>query len=252
MGQLFRILMSSAWLLLAVALAVQSANAQNRYPSIDDAWDATDYRALVERVEADGLALPTLSGEATKPVFERMVAADNIPLRMGQNEKLSVTVRYQKLQPVLKPLHQLIILYTDEAQKGKPFATELARLMVYETKASSTLLDMREPYLATFEKDERYQTYVALLDQMKKGARERYSGLVKSIAETNLYSKSNILVMVEAAINALPAYHPVFTDQDRKDHTKMLANQISATSDQDLKTALTELHDAIKNGRIRT
>lgn len=252
MGKLLKLLMSSTWLLIGIALIVQSANAQKRYPSIDDAWDATDYRALVERVETGSLDLPRLSGGDTKSVFERMVAADNIPLRVGQNEKLSATVRYQKLQPVLKPLHQLITLYLSEAQKGKPYATELAMLKVYETKASSTLLNIHKPYLATFEQDERYHVHVGLLDKMKDSARELYSELLQSMTETNLYSRSDILVMVEGAINALPAYHPIFTDQDRKDHTNSLAKQISATNDQQLKTALTELHDAIKNGRIRT
>lgn len=252
MGQLFKILTLSGWLLFSVVLAVQSANAQKRYPSADDAWDATDYRAMVQRVESDGLELPTLSGsEETKLVFERMVHSDNIPLRMGLNEELTITVRYQKLKPLLKPLHQLIAFYSNEAQNGNPHATELARLMVYESKAAGALLDLGEPFLATFPKDDRYQTYVDLLNQMKSEAREVYSGLVKSMGQTKLYSKSDILVMIQGAESALPSYHPIFSDQDRQALTQALAQQISATADQELKTALTELHDAIKHGRIR-
>lgn len=252
MRHLFGTLTSLAWLILCLVLAAQSANAQKRYPPFEEAWDATDYRAMVERVEGDGLELPTLSGDETKPVFERMVAADNIPLLMGQNEDLAITVRYQKLKPLLKPLRQLIVFYTNEAKKGKPYATELARLRVYETKAAGALLELGDPFLATLKMDPRYQTHVALLDEMKNGARELYSGLVESMAETDLYSRSDILVMVNGAINAVPSYHPVFTDQDRQTLTESLTKQISATSDQELKTALTELHDAIKHGRIRT
>ncbi|MGF1619898.1 MAG: hypothetical protein ACFCUR_04720 [Rhodomicrobiaceae bacterium] len=252
MARIFKILKSSAWLLLCVALAAQLANAQKRYPSADGAWDATDYRALVERVERDGLALPTLSGEETKPVFERMINADNIPLRMGQNPELAITVRYQKLKPVLQPLHQLVTLYSSEAQKGKPYAAELARLMVYESRATGALVELGEPFLATFPKDARYQTYVALVEQMKSGAREVYSGLVTSMAETSLYSKSDILVMVKGALNALPSYHPILTDQDRQTLTGTLEKQISATSDPQLKTELTQLHDAIKHSQVPT
>lgn len=252
MGQLVKIATSSAWLLLCVALAAQSANAQKRYPTADEAWDATDYRALVQRVENDGLALPTLSGKATKPVFERMVNADNIPLRMGLNPEIPITLRYQTLKPILQPLHQLVVFYSNETQKGKPYATELAKLMVYETKAAAALLDIGEPYLATLTKDPRYQTHVDLLDQMKSGARELYSGLVKSMSETSRYSKSNILEMIQGALNNLPSYHPIFTDKDRLDLTKTLAEQISTTTDQKLKTALTELRDAIQHRRIPT
>lgn len=251
MRHLFRTLSSPVWLLLCLILAGQAANAQKRYPAFEDAWDATDYRAVVQRIEENGLELPTLSGEDTKPVFERMVAADNIPLLMGQNEDLAITVRYQKLRPLLKPLHQLIIFYSNEAKNGKPYATELARLRVYETKAAGALLELGDPFLATLKMDPRYKTHVALMDEMKSGARDLYAGLVTSMAETSLYSKSDILVMIEGALSAIPSYHPVFTDENRQNLTKTLSQQISATSDQELKTALTELHDAIKHGRIR-
>ena len=252
MGQLFKIVTSSAWLLLCVVLAVQPANAQKRYPSVDDAWDGTDYRAVIQRVERDGLALPTLADSATKPVFDRMVDADNIPLRMGLNKELSVGIRFQKLDSALDPIHKLVVLYSSEMQKGKPYATELARLMVYESKVSGAILSLSEPLLATFEKDARYQARVANIDKIKSDARQAYSGLVQGMTETSVYSKSDMLNMIKGALNALPSYHPIFKDQDRADLTQKLTQQISKTTDQQLKTALTELRDAIQHRRIPT
>lgn len=252
MRRILKILTSSACLLFCGVLAIQSANAQKRYPSVDDAWDATDYRALVERVERDGLELPTLSGEATKPVFERMVNADNIPFRMGQNTKLSITVRYQKLEPILQPLQQLVVLYSNEAEKGKPYGKEIAKLLVYETKAAAALLEINEPYLETFKEDKRYRTHVALMDEMKASARQLYSELVKRMTETSFYSKSDILDMTRGALNSLSSYHTIFTAQDRQDLTKTLKQQIAAASDGEIKKALTELHDAIEHGRMPT
>jgi hypothetical protein len=250
MRQLLKHLTSSAWLLLGVMMAVQSASAQKRYPAIEDAWDGTDYRAVVQRVQKDGLALPTLSDAATKPVFERMVSADNIPLHMGLNKELSVGIRFQKLDSALDPIHKLVVLYTNEAQKGKPCATELARLMVYESKVSGALLNLTEPMLSTLEKDARYQARVAELERMKGDARQLYADLVQRMAETQLYSKPDILKIAGGALAELPAYLPVLTKQHRQDLTQKLAQQISATTDQDLKTALTQLRDAIEHGRI--
>ena len=40
MRPIFKILTSSAWLLLCVILAAQAANAQKRYPPFEEAWDA--------------------------------------------------------------------------------------------------------------------------------------------------------------------------------------------------------------------
>ena len=250
MGQLLKILTSPAWLLLCV-VAVQSASAQNRYPAIEEAWDGTDYRAVVQRVQKDGLALPTLADAATKPVFERMVDADNIPLRMGLNTKLSATIRFQRLDSALDPIHKLVILYSNEMQKGKPYSAELARLMIYESKVSGALLELSEPVLAGLVNDKRYKNHVENHNLIKNNARELYSWMVKGMTEPNVYSKPDILKMVKGAIEGLPAYLPIFTDQDRQGLTQQLTQQISATTDQELKTALTELRDAIEHRRVR-
>jgi hypothetical protein len=253
MGQLFKILKASVWLLLWGGLAVQSANAQSeRYPPADEAWDGTSYRAVVQRVETESLPLPTLSNSATKPVFERMVNVDNIPLRMGLNRSLSVTIRFQRLDSALQPIHKLVLLYSKETKNGKPYATELARLMVYEAKVSAALLDLAEPYLATLAQDKRYQVHVAYLDQVKSGARQLYADLVQGMTETRLYSRSDILEMIEGALDGLPPHHPIFTTQDRRDLVLKLTQQISATTDQGLKAALTKLRDAIEHRQIRT
>jgi hypothetical protein len=253
MGHLFKIVKSSVWLLLWAVLTVQSANAESaQYPPADEPWDGTSYRALLQRVETKGLALPTLSNAATKPVFERMVAADNIPLHMGLNQELSITIRFQRLDSALDPIHKLAVLYSIETQKGKPYARELASLMVYETKVSAALLDLSEPYLATLTTDKRYQVHVAYLEQVRVGARQFYAGLVYGATDTQRYSKSDALKMIAGALAALPSYHPILTDQDRQDLVQKLTQQISTTTDPQLKKALTELRDTIEHRRIPT
>ena len=253
MGQLLKVVQASVWLLVWGALAVQSATAQStRYPPDDEAWDGTTYRALAERVETGGLALPALSNAATKPVFERMVNADNIPLRMGLNRQLSVTIRFQRLDSALAPIHKLVVLYATEAKNGRSYGTELARLMVYETKVSAALLDLSEPYLASLAEHKRYQVHVAYIDQVKTGARQLYADLVQGMTETRRHSRADVLEMIEGAHAGLAAHDPLFTAQDRGDLVQKLTQQVSVTTDQGLKAALTELRDAIQHRRLRT
>jgi len=145
-----------------------------------------------------------------------------------------------------------VVLYANETRKGKPYATELARLMVYESKVSAAWLDVSEPYLATLAKDKWYDVHIAHLDKVKSGARQVYSSLVQGMTDTRLYSKADILLMIGAALAAVPSYHPILTDQDRQDLTQKLTQQISTTTDQQMKTALTELRDTIKHRRIPT
>jgi hypothetical protein len=75
---------------------------------------------------------------------------------------------------------------------------------------------------------------------------------VQGITETRRYSKSDILAMIESALDGLPSYLPIFTSQDRLDLVRRLRQQISTTTDQGLKTALSQLRDAIEHGQIRT
>ncbi|MDZ4841393.1 MAG: hypothetical protein SH859_04495 [Hyphomicrobium aestuarii] len=253
MGQLFKILKVPAWLLLWASLAAQSANAQSaRYPPTDQPWDGTSYRALVQRVEDNGLALPTLSDAATKSVFERMVNIDNIPLHMGLNRDLSVTIRFQRLDSSLPAVHKLVVLYWNEIKKGKLYAAELAKLMVYESKISAALLDLSDRYLATLKDDKRYQIHVAYLDQVKTSARLLYAGLVQGMTDTRLHSSADIQKLITAAVEGLPSYHAVLTDQDIQDLTQKLTEHINVTTDQPHKVALNELRDLLKNRRIRT
>jgi hypothetical protein len=181
-----------------------------------------------------------------------MVNVDNIPLRMGLNRGLSVTIRFQRLDSALPAIHKLVVLYSNETKNGKPYATELARLMAYECKVSAALLDLSDPYLSTVAKDKRYQVHVDYIDQVKSGARQLYVDLVQGTTQTRLYSRTDILQMIEAALDGLSSYLAILTSQDRLDLVQKLARQISTTTDQRLKTALTQLRDAIERGQIRT
>ena len=245
-------LMWSAWLIVIAMLVVLPAYAQKRYPSIEEAWDGTDYRALIQRVETDGLSLPTLSDASTKPVFERMVHADNIPLRVGLNPKLSATIRFQKLNSALQPVHKLVALYSSEMQKGKPCAAELAGLMLYEAKIAGAVLDLSETYLSSLAGDKRYQRHVDDVDQIKRAALQLYVALVQRMAETSAHPKPELLSMIRGALEVLRSYDAIITDSHRQDLVQKLSRQISTTTDPELKAALGELRDAIKNRRLPT
>jgi hypothetical protein len=149
-------------------------------------------------------------------------------------------------------MRKLVTLYFNETKKGKPYATELARLTIYEVKISAALLDISEAYLATLANDKRYQVHVSYLDQVKSDARQIYSGLVQGIVDTRLHSKPDILGMIEGALDGLPSYQPIFTSQDRLDLVQRLTQHISITTDPELKAALTGLRDAIQHRQIRT
>ena len=119
-------------------------------------------------------------------------------------------------------------------------------------RSAAALLELSEPYLATLAEQNRHQVHVAYLDQVKNGARQLYADLVQGMTETRLYSRSDILEMIEGAHAAMAAHDPLLTAQDRRDLVQKLTQQVSVTTDQGLKAALTELRDAIQHRRLRT
>jgi hypothetical protein len=56
--------------------------------------------------------------------------------------------------------------------------------------------------------------------------------------------------MTRGALERLPSYLPIFKDEDRRGLVEKLTQQIAATTDQELKAALSELRDGIKHRRI--
>ena len=75
------------------------------------------------------------------------------------------------------------------------------------------------------------------------------ASLVERLAGTRLYSKPDILKMIGVAGDGLASYEPIFTNQDRLDLGQKLTQQISSTTDQDLKAALSRLREAIEHRR---
>jgi hypothetical protein len=100
--------------------------------------------------------------------------------------------------------------------------------------------------------DKRYKVHVTYIDQVKTGARQLYADLVQGLTETKLYSRSDMLEMIEGAQAGLAAHDPLFTAEDRRELVQKLTQQVAVTTDPGLKTALTDLRDAIQHRRIRT
>jgi len=193
-----------------------------------------------------------LSDTVTNKIFERMVSSDNIPLRVGLNRDLSVAIRFQRLDGALQPIHNLVVLYFNETQKGKSYGRELHRLMAYESKITAALLNLSDAYLSTLAQDKRFQVHVDYISQLKRDARQLYVNLVQAIIEPRLRSKSDTLNLIAVALDGLPSYQQVLTSQDRVNLLQRLTEQISVTTDQELKAPLVQLRDAIENRRSRT
>ncbi len=124
--------------------------------------------------------------------------------------------------------------------------------MLYEAKIAGMLIELGEPYLSAATKDKWYQAQVDDLNRMKGAALQLYSDLVQRMTEANVYAKPDLLAMSRGALEVLRSYDPIITTEHRQELVQRLTQQITTTADQELKTALSALRDAIKNRQIPT
>ena len=235
------------WTLLA-ALALQPAYGQNRgsgYPPADRPWNSTDYRGLMDIVRSGQAPLPTLADPSGKPVFERMISVQNTALWAARKQEMSAGVRLQEIAATLEAVNALLMAYLSEAQKGKPYDREMAKLMVYVFTLTGTSIGVADEFIATMPKDAKYETRMAGLRQMQQGHRTVLAGMVQSIAETQFYSKASTLDMVGSVVTHLPSFQRILTDQDRQDHLRRIGQQLGMTTDREVKSALMAMRDAI-------
>ncbi|MGZ3411017.1 MAG: hypothetical protein ACXWJ6_15005 [Xanthobacteraceae bacterium] len=209
----------------------------SKYPASDRVWMSADYKDL-DAVIAAGFPLPTLGDAATRPVFERMSNVAN--LDMVRNKSLPVGSRLQEGVAQGGYVQKLLLAYLTEAQKGKPYATELAKLQVYLLAYGAALIGVADEFVPTIPHDDKYETRMAGFAQMKQGLRTIVTGIVESVGETQFYSIASTIEMAKALADYTPALGNILSDQDRQDYVRRISRDLDTVADPNMKAALTQ------------
>jgi hypothetical protein len=235
--------------LLLAALAAQPAAAQKPadapWPPADRPWGSADYRNLVDSVKSGRLPLPLLASPTSKPVFERIVRDQNVAHNLLRNKDMAATVRLQEVMATISATEVLLSLYLNEAQKGKPHERELAKLMIHMISLAGNSIGLADETMTTMPRDSKFGAREEGLRIMRQGARTIFAGIIQSISETGFFSKASTLEMARGVVIYLPSFQSTLTDADRQDHQRRIGQQIDATKDAEIKTALSQMRMAI-------
>jgi hypothetical protein len=235
--------------LLLAALAAQPAAAQKLdgapWPPVDRAWGSSEYRQFVESVKSGRLPLPLLTNPTSKPVFERIVSDENIAHVLPWNKHIPATVRLQEVMGTLGATEMLLALYLDETRKGQPHERELAKLMVQMISLAGNAIVLADEGMTTTPGDSSFSTREYGLQVMRQSVRTIFAGVIQSISETHFFSKASTLEMARGVVTYLPSFQSTLTDADRQDHQRRIGQQIDATKDAEIKTALSQMRTAI-------
>jgi hypothetical protein len=239
------------WLLATLFLAAlvpQPAAAQKQadapWPPADRPWASADYRNLVDSVNSGRLQLPLLASPTGKPVFERIVSDQNVAHNLLRNKDVAATARLQEVMATFDSTKVLLTLYLHEAQKGKPHERELAKLMVQMISLAGNGIGLADEIMATMPRDSKFAVREEGLRNMRQGARNIFAGIIQSISETEFYSKPSTLEMARGVVTYLPSFQSTLTDADRQEHQRRIDQQIDATRDAEIKTALSQMRKA--------
>lgn len=235
--------------LLLIALLMQQAIAQNQadtlWPPTDRPWGSADYGNLVENIRAGRLPLPLLASPTGKPVFERIVSDQNTAHNLLRNKDMPATLRLREVTATLRATEVLLGLYLSEAQKGKRYERELAKLMVHMISLAGNAINLADEGMTTMPRDSETTAREDVLDAMREGARTVFAGVIHSISETRYFSKPSTLEMTHGILTYLPSFNSTLTDADRQEHQRSIGALIDRTRDAEVKAALLQMRDAI-------
>ena len=229
-------------LALVIACAAMATPGFAQYPSSDRVWSSADYKDLDALIGAGTVTLPILADAVGRPVFERLVNAKNFD--MVRNKTLPVSIRLQESIAMGQYAQKFLLAYLGEAQKGKPYERELAKLQVFMLDYAAALIAVVDEFVPTIAHDDKYDTRMAGLAKMREGMRTIMTGSVESLSETQFYSSGSTIEMAEGIVTYLPWFREVLSDQDRQDYARRVGRQLETTTDAGIKAALTSLQTA--------
>lgn len=231
---------SVAIVAMLVSLAALPVHA-SPYPPSGRPWTNADYASFLKAVTTGQAPLPLLGDPATKAVFERLVARDNIALVVARNKSLPLTKRLEEIGGAQGGLAAAIVLYTAELAKGKPYGREMAKLHVYQMEVLAAMSRLADELVPQIPRDNAYQSRMEGVNAMRLAFRMIVYTSVMALARTDRYSSESKLEIGEGTVKYLPAFQSALSDGDRTKLAGSIRTQLAATSDTKLKAALTEL-----------
>ena len=200
------------------ALAI-SAHAQNRYveagaPAPDRIWSGADYEAFARLLTSGAVKLPTLDDPDGREIFTRLVNPANLELYRSQ--EVPALTRLRGLGQATMACKDILMAYTEAANKGRKVARETAACLAILVRVTSLSFLPANELLASIPADSPKRAGAeAGVEQMKQGLVEALAGSEASLGEREFYSEADLAVLVAALAECMPALAPNLSANQR-------------------------------------
>jgi hypothetical protein len=199
------------YLFLMILFAAMPVCAQETKPSIfldagipatSREWTGKDYARAKEILASGVTPLPYLSDKDGARLFERMTALENFSFH--RNRTVPLQMRLEDYFHLLNNANSIMKMYFFKSPGGRKEHAELARLLGFMVQAVAEGVVLADEFLPTVAKDEKYETRMAGMRQMRSGLTTVLVGAELSLTEDNGFTSEDRSILLNAMAAALP------------------------------------------------
>lgn len=236
--------------LLIVALADLRAFAANRFvelgaPAPDREWSGRDYVDFADVLQSGRFkGLPKVTEPEGREILERVVNVENFG--MIRNELLPLVQRMQYCGELSKGLNDVVLAYVREANRGGKVSRELAMLLAMTLRSTAVMLELVEVQMRESVADEQAgKLRTRGYEQVKSGLATVVAGAETTLGERTYYTEDDLVILLEALAETLPAIAPTLTANFRAELLRKFERHKRTFTTASARKHLTSIEDAL-------
>ena len=195
------------------------------YPAPDKTWNEHDYVSFYFTHFNGNLALPHLRNEASRAVFDRLVAGDNIA-RLARAD-VPAEEKLADMRLLLSALGEIRASYNSAVIVGEPLAEELTRVQIFTLAALDDAVALSK--LAAHSPSGAWTT--------------TFFGVVTSLSEQQTYSASERLAMSDAVARHYPGLRQLLSEHEQRNLRDRIGAIAASETDLALRNSYTRILD---------
>jgi hypothetical protein len=198
-------------------------------PSTDREWQGADYAAVAELAKTKKIPLPRISDVDGELLLNRFCDIENF--NFCRNSSLPISERLNSGQSIQAATNDLLLLYVTAQNSGKDFRKELSRICAFTLHVALLTFEVTEEYLLSVPKDDRWETRMKGLRQMKNGVAITFSGIEQSLSE-GTFDHDGVILVERAMSEVLPKLKIHFSPEFQTEIRLKLQKRSSASKDE--------------------
>lgn len=170
-------------------------------PALSRQWQGKDYQVVADALMRKLIALPLYSTKEGTAMLQRITAIENLTYQ--SSPLLPLPPRIQDSLAMQGAVTMIMMQYYFAANNKQDVHGELAAMLSFLIRTSASNATLLKQWVAVMPRDNTYATRMEGLKKVQSGLIQILMGSEASLSERNLYSPTDISLMLEAIADSI-------------------------------------------------